>query len=275
MKTVIFINEKAVVIIDKEASDVVLTTEEEEETYPLADYLSNTLQSNMDWDNLNQEFNYRFEERQAFFEERVSVLLQNALEYIGELTGEGISHARVQIGLTQEEYEALGYKDTDEEDQFSFLVSVFDEDNNPSDNLDNFVLLEDAIDHAKNNPGSGVFYEKYDKEKEICEYTLLWHPCGDCFEYLNFFDCKRNVKQCSYSEAYQLANDECFGAPLSQEQGKCPVCGSNELDYSSIKIDTGQIAYPWTCKSCQSSGDEWYELQFIEHNNIQKEEELK
>lgn len=49
------------------------------------------------------------------FSEREQVLLINALEYISELTGMGISHAKDQLGLTYEEYEFLGYKDTDDE----------------------------------------------------------------------------------------------------------------------------------------------------------------
>jgi hypothetical protein len=70
------------------------------------------------------------------------------------------------------------------EQEFPYLVSIFDEQNNPIDNLDWFALEIDAIDHAKNNPGSAVFYELYNKEKEICEYTLLWHPNAEVVDYV-------------------------------------------------------------------------------------------
>ena len=63
--------------------------------------------------------------------------------------------------------------------EFSFVVSVLDEQNNPSDNLDAFVWLEDAIDYAKHNPGTAVFKETYVTEKNICEYELVWHPFAD------------------------------------------------------------------------------------------------
>ena len=63
--------------------------------------------------------------------------------------------------------------------EFPYCVSVLDSENNPSDNLDNFALLEDAIDYAKNNPGTAVFLEKYNSEKNICEYDLVWRPNDD------------------------------------------------------------------------------------------------
>jgi len=73
---------------------------------------------------------------------------------------------------------------TNLEQEFPYMVSIFDEQNNPIDNLDWFALEVDAIDHAKNNPGSAVFYELYNKEKEICEYTLLWHPNAEVVDYV-------------------------------------------------------------------------------------------
>jgi len=82
--------------------------------------------------------------------------------------------------------------------EFPYVVSMMDENNNPEDNLDSFVHLQDAIDYAKGYPGSGVFFENYREDKEICEYRLLWHPCGDCAEYP---DCKKDMFSCEYSEA--------------------------------------------------------------------------
>lgn len=60
-------------------------------------------------------------------------------------------------------------------DEFSFVVSVLDEFNNPSDNLDSFLHFQDALDFAKNNSGTGVFHERYRKDKNICEYELIWY----------------------------------------------------------------------------------------------------
>lgn len=69
---------------------------------------------------------------------------------------------------------AQGYEDDEEE--FPYCVSILDEQNNPSDNLDSFALLEDAIDFAKNNSGSAVFKETCNTEKNTCDYELVWHP---------------------------------------------------------------------------------------------------
>ena len=66
-------------------------------------------------------------------------------------------------------------KDLTYKDDFSFLVSVLDEFGNPIDNLDNFMYFEDALDYAKNNLGTGVFHERFRKDKNICEYELIWH----------------------------------------------------------------------------------------------------
>jgi len=79
------------------------------------------------------------------------------------------------------------------------------------------------------------------------------HPCGDCAEYP---DCERDHTTCPYAEGSY------------QEAGICPVCGSSDLDYDSLKIDAGQVGYPWTCNRCKSHGEEWSNLDFIEHTNI-------
>ena len=64
------------------------------------------------------------------------------------------------------------------EEEFPFVVSVLDDQNNPSDNLDSFVLLEDAIDFAKHNSGSAVFKETCNTEKNTCDYELVWRHTG-------------------------------------------------------------------------------------------------
>lgn len=115
----------------------------------------------------------------------------NILDYFGE----GYKELRAPLIPYVLKYQQ---SNLEEPEEFPYLVSVLDEDNNPSDNLDNFALKEDAIDYAKNNPGTGVFLERYIEEKNICEYELIWHPCGDCAEYP---DCKKDMKKCSYSEA--------------------------------------------------------------------------
>lgn len=54
----------------------------------------------------------------------------------------------------------------------------------------------------------------------------------------------------------------------SNEQGQCPYCNSYELEYGAIEMqDDGLAFYPWTCEHCGHSGEEWYELNFIGHND--------
>ena len=142
--------------------------------------------------------------------------------------------------------------------EFPYCVSVLDSENNPLEILDSFVLLEDAIDHAKNNPGSGVWLENYIKDKNICEYTLLWHPCGDCAEYP---DCQRDRTNCPYAEG------------SAQSQGICPECGSDDVEYDSADFEGNSIMYPAKCLTCQTKFDECYDMVFIEHTNIIKGDE--
>ena len=72
------------------------------------------------------------------------------------------------------------------EEEFPFVVSVLDDQNNPSDNLDSFVLLEDAIDFAKHNSGSAVFKETCNTEKNTCDYELVWRHTGPTYEIVRF-----------------------------------------------------------------------------------------
>ena len=46
------------------------------------------------------------------------------------------------------------------------------------------------------------------------------------------------------------------------EIGTCPTCGSKELEYGSLEIDSNSLAYPFICK-CGTTGYEVYSLEFI------------
>ena len=56
---------------------------------------------------------------------------------------------------------------------------------------------------------------------------------------------------------------------IRQEEGTCPVCGSNDLEYDSANFETNVIMYPWVCINCGAQGDECYSMTFIEHENIE------
>lgn len=44
--------------------------------------------------------------------------------------------------------------------------------------------------------------------------------------------------------------------------GRCPVCGSSDLDYGSLEVMDECIRYPFTCKLCGVSGNEYASLSF-------------
>lgn len=54
---------------------------------------------------------------------------------------------------------------------------------------------------------------------------------------------------------------------LFNEEGKCPYCGSNDLDYEGMEPEDGNtVYYPWTCNTCGKHGEEWYTMTFAGHN---------
>ena len=143
---------------------------------------------------------------------------------------------------------AQGYEDIDEE-EFPYCVSILDKDNSPSDNLDNFALLEDAIDFAKHNPGSAVFKETCNTEKDTCVYELVWHPTAEIvdsmFDHTDFID-----------------------EDIHHEDGVCPACGSSNIEYWAAEFEDNQIYYPVTCKHCGATFQAWYTLEFSGYENI-------
>lgn len=65
--------------------------------------------------------------------------------------------------------------------------------------------------------------------------------------------------------AYELGIKEAQEPKV--EQGVCPNCGSDALDYGAMELgicgDT--IYYPYDCEDCGVSGNEHYSLDFIDH----------
>jgi hypothetical protein len=51
---------------------------------------------------------------------------------------------------------------------------------------------------------------------------------------------------------------------LIQEQGKCPRCGSDDLDYGCQKIMGESLGYDFSCNNCGTEGVEWYDLVYSE-----------
>ncbi len=51
------------------------------------------------------------------------------------------------------------------------------------------------------------------------------------------------------------------------EQGKCPKCGQEDLDYGEAEIDDQSLGYLCKCRSCGFEGTEWYYLEFVGFND--------
>ena len=49
----------------------------------------------------------------------------------------------------------------------------------------------------------------------------------------------------------------------SNEEGKCPICNSENLEYFGMEFNVmGNVYYPWTCSDCGTEGKEWYYVNF-------------
>ena len=54
------------------------------------------------------------------------------------------------------------------------------------------------------------------------------------------------------------------------EEGKCPICGSDNLDYDALEVTDYGVHYPYTCKDCGTTGVEHYDLQFSENEILNR-----
>ena len=45
-------------------------------------------------------------------------------------------------------------------------------------------------------------------------------------------------------------------------QGRCAKCGSDELEYGSMKVDGQECWYEYECEDCGDTGNEFYSLQY-------------
>ena len=54
----------------------------------------------------------------------------------------------------------------------------------------------------------------------------------------------------------------------SNDMGYCPVCDNDDLDYDSVQFEGNMCYFPWHCKWCGTTGNEWYNLEFVGHDNV-------
>lgn len=79
-------------------------------------------------------------------------------------------------------------------------------------------------------------------------------PCSPSCENINA-DGTRNYNQCHKEKCDAIA----------QEQGKCPVCGNEELSYGDSFLQDESYVYRWSCKACGADGKEYHKLVFAVH----------
>ena len=49
------------------------------------------------------------------------------------------------------------------------------------------------------------------------------------------------------------------------EANRCPVCGSDDMEYDSSEIDDGIVNFPWSCNKCKAQGREIGAISFDGH----------
>lgn len=54
------------------------------------------------------------------------------------------------------------------------------------------------------------------------------------------------------------------------DRGYCPFCGGDNLEYGTVRFEGDMCYFPWQCPNCKHEGEEWYSLNFIGHNVIDK-----
>ena len=57
---------------------------------------------------------------------------------------------------------------------------------------------------------------------------------------------------------------------MEYKEGVCPVCGSTNVIYDLLKIIGDKVYYPVMCEDCHTTWEEYYNLIFSGHYNIEK-----
>ncbi len=74
-------------------------------------------------------------------------------------------------------------------------------------------------------------------------------------------------------EWIDLESDEEYKGRLVEE-GRCPNCGSNVINYVKLQpsSDGTQAYWTWECSECETKGEEWHDLRFIRHSISESDE---
>jgi len=55
-----------------------------------------------------------------------------------------------------------------------------------------------------------------------------------------------------------------------QEQGQCPKCKSDDLEYSNGELTDGGFVYDVICNQCNWEGQGWYNLVFSGYYEVEE-----
>ena len=58
----------------------------------------------------------------------------------------------------------------------------------------------------------------------------------------------------------------------TNEQGFCPKCGGDNLNYDAMELEGDMMYYPYICEDCGQQGEEWYSKKFAGHNVLNGED---
>ena len=50
----------------------------------------------------------------------------------------------------------------------------------------------------------------------------------------------------------------------------CPYCEGEDLDYKQVQFEGDQCYFPWKCCKCGAKWEEWYNMDFIWHENLKE-----
>ena len=59
--------------------------------------------------------------------------------------------------------------------------------------------------------------------------------------------------------------NKCDYAEYESDAGKCPKCGSDDIEFGSSEIEDEYVKYEWTCSKCGSEGNELGKIVFDGH----------
>ena len=57
-----------------------------------------------------------------------------------------------------------------------------------------------------------------------------------------------------------------------KEQGRCPKCGSDNIDWGDNEQYDNQIAYEFECCDCGFEGKEWANIEFVGFTDLENNE---